>query len=254
MVKKQNPRGEMPFLDHLEELRWRILRSLAAVLIGTVIGFVVVQNLDVLELLKQPIAPYLPEGRLVVTRPTDAFFVTLKLAFVIGLVLGAPVVLREAWAFLSPALYEHEKRYITPALIAGLGLFIVGAFMAYLWVLPVALRFLLTRFQMEDLEFFITATAYFGFATQLILAFGLMFEVPLFMVLLSALGLIGPDGFAKQRPLALVIASIMAAMLTPPDVASMMMLMLPVVLLYEVGILVSRLVWKKRRERSTAEA
>jgi sec-independent protein translocase protein TatC len=252
MVKTKNPKGEMPFLEHLEELRWRILRSLGAVLVGTVIGFLAVQNFEVLELLKQPIAPYLPDGRLVVTRPTDAFFVTLKLAFLIGLLLGAPVLLREMWAFLSPALYEHEKQYITPALLAGLGLFAIGALMAYLWVLPVALRILLTKFQMEDLEFFITATAYFGFATQLIIAFGLMFEVPLFMVLLSSLGLIGPAGFAKQRPLALVIASILAAMLTPPDVASMMMLMLPVVLLYEVGILVSRLVWK-RRERSTAE-
>jgi sec-independent protein translocase protein TatC len=253
MAKNKTPRGEMPFLDHLEELRWRILRSLAALIVGTVIGFMVVQNFDVLELLKQPIAPYLPDGRLIVTRPTDAFFVTLKLAFLIGLVLAAPVILAQLWSFLSPALYEHEKRYITPALIAGLGLFVIGAFMAYLWVLPVALKFLLTNFQWEDLSFFITATAYFGFATQLILAFGVMFEVPMFMVLLSALGLVGPDGFSKQRPLALVIASILAAMLTPPDVASMLMLMLPVVLLYEVGIMVSRLVWR-RRQRSEQEA
>ena len=251
MAKKKQTRGEMPFLDHLEELRCRILRSLAALLVGTVIGFVVMQNFDVLALLKEPIAPYLPDGRLIVTRPTDAFFVTLKLAFLIGLILAAPIVLGQVWAFLSPALYEHEKRYITPALMAGLGLFVAGAFMAYLWVLPVALKFLLTNFQWEDLSFFITATAYFGFATQLILAFGLMFEVPLFMVLLSALGLIGPQGFSKQRPLALVIASILAAMLTPPDVASMLMLMLPVVLLYEVGILVSRLVWKNREQSAT---
>ena len=251
MAKKKQTRGEMPFLDHLEELRCRILRSLAALLVGTVIGFVVMQNFDVLALLKEPIAPYLPDGRLIVTRPTDAFFVTLKLAFLIGLILAAPIVLGQVWAFLSPALYEHEKRYITPALMAGLGLFVAGAFMAYLWVLPVALKFLLTNFQWEDLSFFITATAYFGFATQLILAFGLMFEVPLFMVLLSALALIGPQGFSKQRPLALVIASILAAMLTPPDVASMLMLMLPVVLLYEVGILVSRLVWKNREQSAT---
>jgi sec-independent protein translocase protein TatC len=248
-MAKKDLKGEMPFLDHLEELRWRILRSLAALFVATVIGFMVVQNFDILELLKQPIAPYLPEGRLVVTRPTDAFFVTLKLAFLIGFILAAPIVLGQVWSFLSPALYEHERRYITPALMAGLGLFLVGGVMAYLWVLPVALRFLLTNFQAEELEFLITATDYFGFAIQLILAFGLMFEVPLFMVLLSSLGLIGPHSFAKQRPLALVIASILAAMLTPPDVASMLMLMLPVVLLYEVGILVSRFVWKRGRER-----
>jgi len=236
----------MPFLDHLEELRRRMLWSLAALVVGTIIGFVVVQNFDVMELLKDPIAPYLPDGKLHVTRPTDAFFVTLKLAVVIGLVLAAPVVVGQVWGFLSPALYEHEKRYITPFMIGAVGLFLAGVLMAYLWVLPVALRILLTRFQADYLEYIITATDYFGFATQLIVAFGLMFEVPVLMVFLSAIGIVDPATFAKHRPYALVVASVMAAMLTPPDIMSMMMLMMPVMLLYEVGILIGRLVWKRR--------
>jgi len=236
----------MPFLDHLEELRRSILWSLGALLVGTVIGFVLVQNFDVMGLLKEPIAPYLPEGKLHVTRTTDAFFVTLKLAFMVGLVLSAPVLIAQLWGFLSPALYEHEKRYVTPFLIGALGLFTAGVLMAYLWVLPVALRILLTKFQADYLEYIITAREYFAFASQLILAFGLMFEVPIVMVFLSAIRIVNPATFARQRPYALVIASIMAAMLTPPDVMSMMMLMLPVMLLYEVGILIGRLVWKKR--------
>jgi len=245
------PKGEMPFLDHLEELRWRILKSLAAVVVGTVIGFLVVQNFEVLELLKQPIAPYLPDNKLHVTGPTDAFFVTIQLAFVIGLVLGAPVVISQVWGFLSPALYVHERRHIAPFMIAGLGLFTAGVLMAYLWVLPVAMRFLITNFQADYLEFIITATAYFGFVTRLLLAFGIMFEVPVLMVLLSVMGLVGPKTFAKWRPYALVVASILAAMLTPPDLASMLGLMFPVVFLYEVGILVSRLVWRSRnREKA----
>jgi sec-independent protein translocase protein TatC len=245
MSKKSN-KGEMPFLDHLEELRWRILKSLGALIVGTIIGFVVVQNFEVLELLKEPIAPYLPQGRLHVTAPTDAFFITLKLAVAIGLVLSAPVIIGQAWAFLWPALYEHERRYITPFLIAGLGLFVAGAFMAYAWVLPVAMRFLLTRFQRDYLEYIITATAYFGFVTQLILAFGLMFEVPILMVLLSAMRIVSPAKFARMRPYALVVASILSAMLTPPDIASMLMLMFPVILLYELGILAARVAWKSR--------
>ncbi len=245
-MTKKHFKGEMPFLDHLEELRRRILWSLAAVLVGTVIGFVLVQNFNVMELLKDPIAPYLPDGKLHVTKPTDAFFVTLKLALMCGLVLGAPVVIGQVWGFLSPALYEHEKRYITPFMIGALGLFLAGVTMAYLWVLPVALRVLLTRFQADFLEYIITARDYFAFASQLIIAFGLMFEVPIVMIFLSALGFVGPATFAKQRPYALVVASVLAAMLTPPDVMSMMMLMLPVILLYEVGIVVGRLVWKRR--------
>ena len=245
-MSKKNTRGEMPFLDHLEELRWRILKSLGALIVGTIIGFVIVQNFEVLELLKEPIAPYLPEGKLHVTAPTDAFFVTLKLAIVIGLVISAPVIISQAWAFVWPALYEHERRYVTPFLIAGLGLFVAGVLMAYMWVLPVAMRFLLTRFQKDYLSYIITATSYFGFVTQLILAFGIMFELPILMVLLSAMHVVSPATFARMRPYALVIASILSAMLTPPDVASMLMLMFPVVLLYELGILAARLVWKSR--------
>jgi sec-independent protein translocase protein TatC len=249
-MTKRPHKGEMPFLDHLEELRRSILWSLAAIVVGTAIGFVLVQNFDVMGLLKEPIAAFLPDGKLHVTRPTDAFFVTLKLAVMIGLVLAAPVVIAQVWGFLSPALYEHEKRYVTPFLIGALGLFIAGVLMAYLWVLPVALRILLTKFQADYLEYIITAREYFAFASQLIIAFGLMFEVPVVMVFLSAIGIVSPATFAKQRPYALVVASILAALLTPPDVMSMMMLMLPVVLLYEVGILIGRLVWKKRAANS----
>jgi sec-independent protein translocase protein TatC len=249
-MTKRHHKGEMPFLDHLEELRRSILWSLAAIIVGTVIGFVLVQNFDVMGLLKEPIAPFLPDGKLHVTRPTDAFFVTLKLAVMIGLVLAAPVVIAQVWGFLSPALYEHEKRHITPFMIGALGLFIAGVLMAYLWVLPVALRILLTKFQADYLEYIITARDYFAFASQLIIAFGLMFEVPVVMVFLSAIGIVSPATFAKQRPYALIVASILAALLTPPDVMSMMMLMLPVVLLYEVGILIGRLVWKKRAANS----
>ncbi len=249
-MTKRHPKGEMPFLDHLEELRRSILWSLAAIVVGTVIGFVLVQNFDIMGLLKDPIAPYIPDGRLHVTKPTDAFFVTLKLALMIGMVLAAPVVIVQVWGFLAPALYEHEKRYITPFLIGALGLFIAGVMMAYLWVLPVALRILLTKFQADYLVYIITAREYFAFASQLIIAFGLMFEVPVVMVFLSAIGIVSPATFAKQRPYALIVASILAALLTPPDVMSMMMLMLPVVLLYEVGILIGRLVWKKRAANS----
>jgi Tat protein translocase TatC len=240
-------KGEMPFLDHLEELRWRILWSLGAIVAGAVVGYLVVQGFDVVGLLKAPIAPYLPDGKLFITRPTDAFLLTLKLAVLIGLILSAPVVLAQAWAFLAPALYEHEKRYIVPAILAGLGLFVAGVLMAYLWVLPAALRFLL-RFQRADLEPIITANEYLGFTVQFLVAFGLVFQLPLVVVLLAALGLVSPNTFARQRPIALIVMAVVAALVTPPDVVSMLMMMVPMVVLYEAGILVGRLVTRRRRE------
>jgi Tat protein translocase TatC len=239
----------MPFLDHLEELRWRILWSLAALVLGTVAGFILVQQFDILGLIKEPVTPFLPEGKLFITRPTDAFILTLKLAVIIGVVIAAPVIFAQAWSFLAPALYEHERRYIIPALVAGVGLFVAGVLMAYLWVLPAALRFLL-RFQRADLESIITANEYLGFALQFMIAFGLVFQLPIVIVMLSALGLVQPETFAKHRPIALVVASVLAALITPPDVISMVLMMLPLVVLYEVGILIARLIRRRRKQPS----
>ena len=111
----QGSRGEMPFLDHLEELRWRILWSLLAVIAGSVLGFFLVQQFDVLGLLKRPITPFLPGDKLFITRPTDAFMITLKLAIFVGVVFAAPFVIYQVWRFLAPALYEEERRVGPPA-------------------------------------------------------------------------------------------------------------------------------------------
>lgn len=245
-MPKRSLTGEMPFLDHLEELRWRILWSLLALAVGTVVGFFLVERFDVLAILKQPIAPYLPDGKLHILAPADAFLITLKLAFAAGIVFAFPVVVAQVWRFVTPALYEHERRYIVPALLAGFGLFLVGATMGYLWILPAILKILFS-FQSQDLAFMITANAYFGFATQMIIAFGLLFELPLLMVLLSALGVVSPDTFAKQRPIALILAAVAAAVLTPPDAMSMLMMLGPILFLYEAGIFLARLMGRRRK-------
>src|SRR5437870_4470787 len=175
----------MPFLDHLEELRWRILYSLLAIVVGTLVGWVLVERVDIIGLLTRPTAPLIPGGKLRVTSPTDPFFITLKIAFAVGLVLGSPVVGYQAWAFLVPALYPRERRLIVPALSAGALLFLGGAAAAYFWVLPRALAVLLS-FQQGVFDPLITADKYFAFAGQLILAFGLVTELPLVIVILAA--------------------------------------------------------------------
>lgn len=244
----------MPFLDHLEELRWRIIWTVVSLVVGSAIGFVVVQHFDVLGLLKRPIADLLPAGKLFVTRPTDAFIITLKMAVLVGIVLAAPIIAWQTWIFLAPALYEHEKRFMLPTIGAAFVLFVLGAMIAYSWVLPAALRILFS-FQRDDLEFIITANEYFNFASLFILAFGLVFELPLVMVLLAAFGLVNPAVFARNRPIALVIGAIVAALVTPPDAFSMLMMLVPVMLLYELGLLIARVVWRRRRgERAAAAA
>src|SRR3989442_6433409 len=246
-------RGEMPFLDHLEELRWRILYSLAAIIVGTLAGWWVVQHFDVIGLLMRPIAPLLPGSRLLFTSPTDPFFIVLKLAFAVGLVVASPVVIYQIWAFLAPALYDREKRLIVPALTVGVVLFLAGAAAAYRWVLPRALRVLLSM-QREDLAPIITADKYFGVAAPFILGCGIVTELPLVITILASLGLVTPQFLARNRRYALVISAVVAALLSPPDAASMLLMLLPLVLLYEVGILCAWVVTRRRARRAARDA
>ncbi|KPK79570.1 MAG: hypothetical protein AMS25_12275 [Gemmatimonas sp. SM23_52] len=235
----------MPFLDHLEELRTRLIWMAVAVLTLSVAGFFIVTELDVIGLLKRPITPLVPEGMLLFTSPTEPMTVTLKLSFVIGFVLALPIVVYHVWAFLSPALFEREKKVLVPALMGAFVLFLLGVAMAYFMVLPLALRFLL-GFQTEALAPIITIGEYLRFATRLILAFGVIFELPLVTLLLSLLGIINAGTLRKYRRHAIVGVSVLSALLTPADVGTMIMMMVPLLLLYEVSILLVAAVDRRR--------
>jgi sec-independent protein translocase protein TatC len=240
----------MPFLDHLEELRWRILKCLLAIGVGLVIAWVVLDKVDLIELLKRPIAPYLPGGRLVFTSPAEPFMLTLKVAFGFGCVLVSPVLIYQIWAFLAPALYERERRLIVPALAVGAVLFLAGAIACYEWLLPAALKVLL-GFSREDLTPMITIDRYFGMAVPFIVASGAIAELPLVMTILAALGLVTPQFLARQRRYAFVISAFVAALLTPPDAVSMMLMLIPLALLYEISIWCA---WVASRRRARREA
>jgi len=239
--------GEMPFLDHLEELRFRILRSLGAIVVGSVLGLWLVQRFQLVNILKQPIAPYLTNGKLVVTSPTDPVMIVFKLGFLVGLILASPVILWQLWAFLAPALYEREKKALVPSLFVGLALFLLGATAAYLFVIPQALRVLFS-FQTEAIQPFITYDAYFGFVLQVVLALGLSFELPLIIVILAWLGVVGPSELNRFRRYAIVVAFAAGAVLSPgTDLISMVMMTLPLLVLYEVGVAGAALVHRRRR-------
>src|SRR6266498_2987893 len=247
------PRGEMPFLDHLEELRWRILWSLLAILVGTIVGWWLLDKIDIIEVLKRPIAPYLPGGLLVFTSPAEPFMLTLKVAFALGGLLASPVVIYQIWAFLAPALYEREKRLIVPALGVGVVLFLGGAAACYQWLLPAALKVLL-GFQRTDLTAMITIDRYFGMAVPFVVGCGLIAELPLVVTILAALGIVTPQFLGRQRRYAIVIAAFLAAILTPPDAVSMMLMLGPLLLLYEVSIWCAWVASRRRARRMAAAA
>jgi sec-independent protein translocase protein TatC len=237
---------EMPFLDHLEELRWRLLWALGAAVIGTVVGFFLVTHFDVLGILIRPILPFLQGTKLKYLSPMDPFFITLKLSILVGFVLASPIVVYQIWAFLAPALLPSERRTIIPSLYLGLVLFAAGVLMAYTVVLPVTLRFTM-GFQTESLEQAIVVGEYMSVVTRLLLAFGLVFELPVVILVLSALGLVTPEFLASKRRHAVVGITILASVITPGDVITVtILMMIPLFLLYELSIFLSRIVTRRR--------
>ncbi|HEX9487970.1 MAG TPA: twin-arginine translocase subunit TatC, partial [Gemmatimonadales bacterium] len=251
MSETRENRGEMPFLDHVEELRWRILKSLVAVLVASLVGWVIVEHVDVIRMLMRPIIPLLPDGKLKFTSPTEPFLITLKFAFALGLVMASPVVIYQVWAFLTPALYDREKRLIVPALSVGVVLFLTGAAVAYEWLLPRVLRMLFS-FQPQVFSPIITADGYFSFAAQFLIAIGLAMELPLVVVILTALRLATPQFLARNRRYALAVSAVAAALLAPPDALSMLVGIVLLMVLYEVSIWCSWIVTKRRDRREQA--
>lgn len=244
--------SEMPFLDHLEELRWRLLWCVLAIVIAAGIGFVLVTRFDVLGILTAPIVPYLDGEKLKYLSPTDPFFITLKLAILIGLIMAAPIVVYQVWSFLSPALETHEKRAIVPSLYLGLVLFAGGVAMAYFIVLPVTLKFTMS-FQTESLEQAIVIGEYMSVVIRLLLAFGIVFEMPVVILVLAALGLVTPQFLASKRRYALAGITVVAAVITPGDVITITVLMMvPLMLLYEFSIILARLVTRGRTAATAA--
>jgi sec-independent protein translocase protein TatC len=246
--------GEMPFLDHLEELRHRLFKILGALVVGVGIGLFLVIYFEgiVMGLLVSPIEPYLDGGQLAYFSPTTAFMFTLKLGILVGILLALPVVVYQVWAFFSPALEVEEKKVIVPSLYLGLVLFGVGATLAYVFVLPLALRFLM-GFQVEYLRATIEAGQYLGFVIRLLLAFGAVFELPVVIIILSAMGLITPRFMREKRRHAIVGATVLSSLLTPGDLASTLLMMGPMIVLYEVSIVLSAMIYRRKRERDEAE-
>jgi Tat protein translocase TatC len=246
--------GEMPFLDHLEELRSRILKSLLALIVAIGAGIWLVERLRLVDVLKAPITPFLPTGRLVVQSPTEPIMIVLKLGLVVGLVLASPVLVWQAWAFLSPALYAREKKAIVPALFAGLGLFVAGSVLSFVYVVPQALRVLLS-FQAGSFETLITFEKYYGFVLQVVLAMGLSAELPLLIILLALLGVATPARLGRFRRYAVVCAFAAGALLSPgADVFSMMLMTAPLIILYEIGYVGAVIVHRRRLRAAAATA
>jgi sec-independent protein translocase protein TatC len=230
-------------LDHLIELRARLLRGA----VGVILAFVALMPFaaKLYTLLAHPLLKTLPDsGHLVATDPAGGFFVPMKLAFMTALFATAPWLLYQAWAFVAPGLYKREKRIARPLLVSAVLLFYLGCAFAYFVVLPAAFAFL-ARFTPDVVAQTPDIGKYLDFVSVIFLAFGVSFELPIALVILVLLGWVTPAQLREWRGYAVVGIFVVAAVITPPDVVSQLMLAVPMCLLYEAGIVASRLVARR---------
>lgn len=243
------PGHEMPFLDHLEELRKRLFWVAGAIVIGIAVAFMLLSNLDIIRLLERPILPLLHGQKLIYTHPGTSFRILLNASFVLGMILASPVIVGQIWGFLAPALYSHEKKVVIPVLVAMVALFLAGVALSYFVVLPLTLKFLMS-IESTALTPMISATEYFDFAISMCLAFGIVFEVPIAILALTALGLITPQFLSKYRRHAVIICIVTAALITPgADPYSLFALAVPLYVLFELSVFVAQFAYRRREKR-----
>ncbi len=239
---------KQPFLGHLEELRRRLVVCAIAVGIGFIICYIFSKQL--FSFLILPLTKVLPaDSRLIFTNLPEMFITYIKVALVAGIILAIPIIFYQLWMFLAPALYQKEKGYFIPFVFFSSILFIAGSLFGYLVVFPYGFKFFMS-FATEDIQALPSVKQYFSFAIRLLLAFGLVFEMPVVVFFLTKIGLITPDSMKKFRKFAILSSFILSAILTPPDVATQIMMALPIIILYELSIFISQGVHRKKKEDS----
>ena len=233
---------KMPFMEHLGELRTRIMRSLYFLLGGLLIAIPFSER--IVDWLARPVTKL--GYKLVFTAPAEAFWVQMKVALIVGLFIASPGILWQVWAFIAPGLHHHERKYAAPFVIIGSLMFIGGGAFSLFVVTPYAIAFLLS-YARETLQPMITLENHVGFLLKFTLAFGLVFELPLALTLLARMGLVTPKALARNRKYAILGAFIAGAILTPtPDAFNQTLMAGPLIVLYEVGIICARIFGRRK--------
>jgi sec-independent protein translocase protein TatC len=234
---------KLPLTTHLQELRKRLILSFIAVGGGFALCYTFAEK--IFDILAAPLLKMMPMGgSLIFTSVAEAFFTYMKVAFISGLILASPFVLYQIWAFVAPGLYRHEKKYVVPFVLAGSFFFAIGILFAYYVALPIGFKFLL-GFATDFIKPLPSMKEYLSFSIKFLLAFGLVFEFPVVLVLLARIGVVEAKTLARQRKYAILLIFIFAAILTPPDIISQVIVALPMIGLYELSILLSKLFGKK---------
>jgi sec-independent protein translocase protein TatC len=235
---------KLPFTSHLEELRKRLITSFIAIGVGFVVSFGFKERL--FGILVRPLIKVMKDGEtLIYTGLPEAFFTYLKVSFLTGLMVASPILLYQFWMFVAPGLYQKERRMMVPIVILSSFFFIGGALFGYFVVFPWGFKFFM-GFATETIRPLPSMKEYFGFSAKLLLAFGLVFELPLVLTFMAKLGIVSVDFLKKNRKYAVLLFFAGAAILTPPDVITQVLMALPLMILYEISIIGAKIFGKKK--------
>jgi len=241
VVEEPKVKADMPFLDHVEELRWRIIKSILAVAFMGIIAFAFADH--IYKFVTIPLG----DVNLHFTEITGSFYAYLKISFYTGIFGALPIVFYQLWKFIAPGLYKAEKHYILPMVAASTILFLIGASFCFFVVLPFAIKFLIS-YGAEVMTPIITVSSYVSFAGLLLIAFGIAFQLPVLGYFLGKIGIATPKRLGKGRPYAVIVFLIGAAVLSPPDIFTQILLAGPLYLLYEITIIIVKMTGKKKEE------
>jgi sec-independent protein translocase protein TatC len=237
---------EQPLIEHLLELRGRLLRAIAGWFV--VLIPLAVYSQELYAFLSAPLVRFMPKGTsMIATEIASPFLTPLKLSAVVAFAIAMPWILYQIWAFVAPGLYRHERKMVVPLLASSTALFYLGVAMAYFMVLPTVFHFLI-RVAPEGVAVMTDINKYLDFVLSVFLAFGIVFETPVAIVLLVWTGFVTPATLSKRRDYVLVGCFVLAAVLTPPDIGSQIMLAIPTYLLYELGILAAKFLVPAKRQ------
>jgi sec-independent protein translocase protein TatC len=239
---------KQPLTSHLGELRKRLILSFIGMAVGFIACYAVKET--IFDILAAPLLHIMQgmkiEGTMIFTSVAEAFFTYMKVAFIAGIILTSPFLLYQVWAFVAPGLYQHEKRYAVPFLLGGSAFFALGVLFAYYVAIPMGFKFLL-GYATDFIKPMPSMKEYLSFSIKFLLAFGLVFEFPVVLVLLARIGVINAGMLSRQRKYAILLIFIFAAVVTPPDLISQVLMAIPLMILYELSIVLSRIFGKKEK-------
>lgn len=243
--------AKQPFMSHLEELRKRLVICAISVGIGFVIAYFFAEEL--FQILVLPLKQNMKEGQqLIFTNLPEMFFAYLKTALVTGILASAPIIFYQLYKFVAPGLYKHERSLVVPFVVCSTLLFVGGSLFGYFIVFPFGFRFFL-GFANESIQALPSVKEYFSFAVKLLFAFGLVFELPVVAFFLGRMGVLTPELMRKKQKYAILLTFALGAILTPPDIVTQCMMAGPLIILYEISILVVRMARRKKEEKKIKE-